>query len=103
MIDDTCSFRISSWIIGYLEELVQLKKDWLLIYGIYQKEIQKNVLQLEDIQNMTYLEIASLLAQKQFNEKNNNSILNFLNHLQFKFFAKHISIGVIEQDLQLAL
>ena len=64
---DDLSLGVASWIVGYLQELVQLKKDWLLIYGIYQREIKRNMLQLEDIQNMTYLEIASLLAQQQFN------------------------------------
>ena len=67
LADELCSLGVASWIVGYLQELVQLKKDWLLIYGIYQREIKRNMLQLEDIQNMTYLEIASLLAQQQFN------------------------------------
>lgn len=61
------------------------------------------MLQLEDIQNMTYLEIASLLAQQQFNEKNGNSLLNYLNHFQFRFNVRHISVRIIEQDLQLSL
>lgn len=100
---EPCSLSISSSIIGYLEELVQLKKDWLLIYGIYQREAKRSMLQLEDIQNMTYLEIASLLAQQQFNEKNSNSVLNYLNHFQCRLSLHHVSFAVVEHDLQLSL
>lgn len=82
---------------------MQLKKDWLLIYGIYQREVKRNMLQLEDIQNMTYLEIASLLAQQQSNEKNSNSVLNYLNHFQCRLSLHRTSLAVVEHDLQLCL
>ena len=82
---------------------MQLKKDWLLIYGIYQREIKRNMLQLENIQNMTYLEIASLLAQQQFNQQNTNSALNYLNHFQLRLTVRHISFAITKHDLQLSL
>jgi len=41
--------------VRYVQELGQLKKDWLLIYGIYEKEMEKNLVDMEDIENMSYI------------------------------------------------
>lgn len=40
---------MSRQLFSYIEQLGQLRKDWLLIYGIYQRKVGKEEIEISDI------------------------------------------------------
>jgi hypothetical protein len=83
--------------------LAQLKKDWLLIYGIFDHALtqQEQEFRLDDIEEMNYLQIANFFIINSRTRQGNKSILSLIRRVKCSGYFDSIKVSLCEEDLQL--